>query len=234
MLSNLIPALILIPLLNWLVPWFITNFDLWGKGIKSLSLITITSIVFILFSFDIPISIFHDYAFIKHWAGEEIYIFNPAELFFSQTVGISLLIIFLELLSAKKAKWFLSFIGMILLAFSLHIVAVQIYLQHSLSNDSSRTALNTPKLSLPFTAEYLVLRLVGKAGNIGETALKEQNINLWRRYLYLENKLYSENDISAELTQALKMKSSDYIEVIKQERGYDSDMIEALKAYNTE
>jgi len=41
MLQNFIPALLLIPLLNWFVPWFIARFEQWRAGIRFFSLVLI-------------------------------------------------------------------------------------------------------------------------------------------------------------------------------------------------
>lgn len=239
MLPNLIPALLLIPLLNWFVPWFIARFEQWRAGIRFLSLVLMTLFFFVLFVLDYPVTLFRDHGFFKQWAGKEIYIFDSAEFFFLLTVGINLFIVFLMLLKARKLKWFANLIGIILFAFCLNIIAVYLSAQFSLLSYSSSSVEYSmaslhkkPKVSLPFVAQYLVKRLVGKTDEIGQRALANKDVFLWQRYQYLENLLYSDNTVSDEIVSALKMQSPDFISVLKYERGFDSETIEALRRYN--
>ena len=226
MLSNFLPIILLIPFLNWVVPWFITRYDHWGRKAQLFSLFIITALFFLLFWLDIPITLYSDHSFTKMWAGTEILILDPAELFFFLTIGISLLIIFLSLLNAGKLRWFISFLGLILLAFSLHLITVFGYIQ------MSSESLKKPKISLVFTGKYLALRLVNKTSNIGFKALKENDLLLWEKYHYCEKQLYTENDLPLEYLQASKKRSADFVQVLKDVRGVDAEMIEVFNEYN--
>ena len=230
MLLNLIPMLILTLFLNGIVPWFIANYDQWGAKKKRLSLAAITLVIFLLFCLNIPITLFQDTSFIKNG----VYIENPAELFFFITLGVSLFILFLMLLKAGKTRWFISVLGLISLAFGLHILTVHGYIKASLSNDSPSSSLHKTTISLPFTAHYLLLNLAGKTDQIGNQALTNNDLLRWRQYHYLEHLLYSNNAIALEIKQALDKQSPAFIDVIKKERGINADWIKEFEEYNAQ
>ena len=127
---------------------------------------------------------------------------------------------------------------MVIIAFTLNIIAVYSIIQYSLSSytskppESSLSLHQKPKISLAFTTKYLILRLAEKTYVLGQTALNEDDLAQWKNYHYLENLLYSSNDVPAEVIRVLSKNSPDFIKILKHERGYDSDTIKAFETYN--
>lgn len=112
---------------------------------------------------------------------------------------------------------------LVLIAFVLHALTTQIYIKANSSNASSIHHEISPLL----TAKYLALRLFNKTESIGLEALDENDPTLWRKYHYLQNLLFTRDNLAKEIG----LSTAKFQTILREERGLSDNELKIFKMY---